>query len=448
MRRADVALPSSVPGTVIEAIASPFIQFARMEAAGGIVLLAGTIVALVWANSPWEHSYHSILEAQVSIGFGNLVVTENRHGWINDGLMALFFFLVGLEIKREVLIGELSSLRRAAFPFVAALGGMAVPALLFLAFARDANIRSGWAIPISTDIAFALGLLAFLGNRVPIALKVFVTALAIVDDIFAVIIIALFYTQQINYTSMAIGVIGLCVSALANALGVRKPAVYALIGVVVWFGVLTSGVHATIAGILLAFTIPARTNLDKPTFLKRSRFLLDKWEKAAPRSFEEQSIVQTLEQQLAQVETPLHRIERGLQPWISFLVIPLFAFANAGVNFGHNLAAGVSHPLAWGVVAGLFLGKPLGITLFAWLAVKTRIAVRPAIAWRQIFGAAWLCGIGFTMSLFVATLAFEGGAELEVSKVAILAASVAAGICGSLVLVRMARLPGAEVGAE
>ena len=235
---------------------------------------------------------------------------------------------------------------------------------------------------------------------------------------------------------------------LAKALGVRKPAVYALIGVVVWFGLLNSGVHATIAGILLAFTIPARTTLDKPTFLKHSRFLLDACEKAVPNSFEEQTIVHTLEQQLAHVESPLHRIEHGLQPWVSFLVIPLFAFANAGVNFGNNLAAGVTHPLAWGVVAGLFLGKPLGITLFAWLAVKTRIAVRPAIRWRQILGAAWLCGIGFTMSLFVATLAFEGGAELEVSKVAILAASVAAGICGSLVLTKMARSSGGEVGAE
>ena len=448
MRKAEVALPAAVPSTVIEAITSPFVRFARMEAASGIVLLAGEAVALVWANSPWEHSYHQILEAQVSIGFGNVVVTEDRHGWINDGLMALFFFLVGLEIKREVLVGELSSLRRAVFPLVAALGGMAVPAVLFLAVTHGANVRSGWAIPISTDIAFALGLLAFLGNRVPVALKVFVTALAIVDDIFAVIIIAVFYTSEINYTSMAIGVAGLCLSVLASALGVRKPAVYALIGVVVWFGVLNSGVHATIAGILLAFTIPARTYLDKPTFLKRSRFLLDKWEEATPHSFEEQTIVQTLEEQLTRVESPLHRIERSLQPWVSFLVVPLFAFANAGVNFGSNFSGAVTSRLALGVAIGLFVGKPLGISLFSWLAVKAGIAVRPAIGWRQIFGAAWLCGIGFTMSLFVATLAFEGGAELEVSKVAILAASVAAGICGSVVLARVARLSGGEVGPE
>src|SRR3954447_1311038 len=256
--------------TPIQVITSPFVRFARMEAAGGILLLASTIVALVWSNSPWHQSYHQFFETDLSVGFGAFFLSEHRHEWINDGLMSLFFFLVGLEIKREFLVGELSSLRRAAFPFMAALGGMVVPAIIYLALARGANFQRGWAIPISTDIAFTLGLLAFFGSRLPLSLRVFVTALAIVDDIFAVAVIAIFYTSEIHYFSLALGVAAVLVSLGANRLGVRSPAVYAAIGVIVWWAVLNSGVHATVAGILLAFTIPARTFLEKSEFLAES----------------------------------------------------------------------------------------------------------------------------------------------------------------------------------
>src|SRR3954453_18226822 len=304
--------------TPIQVITSPFVRFARMEAAGGILLLASTIVALIWSNSPWQHSYHQFFETDMSVGFGKFLISENRHEWINDGLMSLFFFLVGLEIKREFLVGELSSLRRAAFPFMAALGGMVVPAVIYLALARDGIFQRGWAIPISTDIAFTLGVLAFFGSRVPLALRVFVTALAIVDDILAVAVIAIFYTHEIHYVSLATGVGCVLLSLLANRLGVRKPAVYAAIGVVVWWAVLNSGVHATIAGILLAFTIPARTYIKKSEFLAQSRWLLGRLEEAPSNSLQEHSIIHTLEQKLEQVESPLHRIEHGLQPWISF----------------------------------------------------------------------------------------------------------------------------------
>jgi NhaA family Na+:H+ antiporter len=249
--------------TPIQVITSPFVRFARMEAAGGILLLASTIVALVWSNSPWHHSYHQFFETDVSVGFGAFFLSENRHEWINDGLMSLFFFLVGLEIKREFMVGELSSLRRAAFPFMAALGGMVVPAIIYLALARGANFQRGWAIPISTDIAFTLGVLAFFGSRVSLSLRVFVTALAIVDDIFAVAVIAIFYTSEIHYVSLGVGVAAVLVSLGANRLGVRSPAVYAAIGVIVWWAVLNSGVHATVAGILIAFTNTARTFLEK-----------------------------------------------------------------------------------------------------------------------------------------------------------------------------------------
>jgi Na+:H+ antiporter, NhaA family len=425
----------SAPSTPIQVITSPFVRFARMGAAGGIVLLASTIGALIWSNSPWQHSYHALLETKLTIGFGAFVVSENRHHWINDGLMSLFFFLVGLEIKREFLVGELSSLRRAAFPFIAALGGLIVPAIIYISLAGGANFSRGWAIPISTDIAFTLGLLTFLGSRVPASLRIFVTALAIVDDIFAVAVIAIFYTSEIEYASLAIGLGGVVLSLIANFMGIRKPVVYALIGIVVWWAVLNSGVHATIAGILLAFTIPARTFLKKSEFLEQSRWLLGRLEAAPDHSFEEHSILHTLERKAEQADSPLHRIEHGLQPWISFLVMPLFALANAGVDVTHNLTGALKHPVSFGILFGLFAGKPIGIWLSSFLAAKTGLVTPPAnVSWNQMFGAAWLCGIGFTMSLFVAGLAFDDDALLSISKIAILGASVAAAIGGCIVL--------------
>jgi len=427
---------SGTSGSPLDLIISPFVRFARTEAAGGIVLLAATILALVWSNSPWHHSYHDLLETPITITLAQFSVTENRHEWINDGLMSLFFFLVGLEIKRAFLVGELSTVRRAAFPIIAAVGGLIAPALIYIAVVRHAPFQRGWAVPISTDIAFALGVLTFLGSRVPIALRVFVTALAIVDDIFAVGVIAVFYTGQIHYGSLALGVGGVVLSLVANILGVRKPAVYAAIGVVVWWAVLNSGVHATIAGILLAFTIPARTFLEKSQFLQQSRWLLDRLEAAPPHSFEEHSVIHTLEQKAELADSPLHRIEHNLQPWISFLVMPLFALANAGVDVTQNFSASLTHPVSFGIVLGLCVGKPAGIGLASFVAAKSGIATPPeGVSWRQIFGASWLCGIGFTMSLFVAGLAFDDDTLLGIAKLAILGASVLSGICGALVLV-------------
>jgi len=437
---------AQTPSTPIEVITSPFVRFAKMEAAGGIVLLSATALALIWANSPWQHTYLEIFERPFSIGFGKFVLTENWHEWINDGLMSLFFFLVGLEIKREILVGELSSLRRAAFPFLAAIGGMVAPALIYIATARGGDTSRGWAIPISTDIAFTLGMLTFLGKRVPIALKVFVTALAIVDDIFAVIVIAVFYTSHINFVSLILGLACITFAFIANVMGVRNPAIYAVTGVVAWCCVLSSGVHATIAGILLAFTIPARTFLNKSQFLQQSRSLLDKLEHVEENSFEEHSIIHTLEEKMGMVESPLHRIEHALQPWIGFLVMPLFALANAGVSILDSGAAAIRHPVSLGVILGLVVGKPVGIWLFSYLAVKTKVVVPLArVNWRQVFGAGCLCGIGFTMSLFVAGLAFDFGQVLEISTIAILAASLISAIVGWLIL---ARGNGAEETSE
>ena len=412
-------------------------RFARMEAASGILLLGSTLAALIWANSPWEHGYHSLWEAQVTVGFGKFILSESRHGWIDDGLMSIFFFLVGLEIKREVLIGELSSLRQAAFPFIAALGGTIVPALLYLTLAHNDPMQKGWGIPMATDIAFALGVLALLGKRVPVSLKIFVTALAIVDDILAVLVIAIFYTNEIHLFSLGAGLFGVVLAFTANLLGIRKPAVYAVIGVGIWFAVLNSGVHATVAGVLLAFTIPARTYIDRGSFIRRSRRLLDRFEAAPENSFESHAAIHSLETQCGLIESPLHRIEHYLQPWVSFLVMPLFAFANAGVKIWGNISAAIKHPVSIGVFLGLFIGKPLGIWLFAWLSTKIGLANAPAeSSWGKIFGASWLCGIGFTMSLFVAALAFGEGFFLDMSKIGTLAASLMAGVCGSMFLLR------------
>jgi len=424
------------PNTAIRLLTSPFRRFARMEASGGIMLLICTAGALVWANSPWADSYHNAWHTQVSMAFGRVALSESRHGWVNDGLMSIFFFLVGLEIKREILIGELSSLRRAAFPFVAAVGGCAVPALIYFFANMTSDGLHGWGIPMATDIAFALGVLAILGNRVPVALKVFVAALAIVDDIFAVLVIAIFYTAEISVLSLAMAALGLGVSCLANRLGIRKPAVYAAISILVWFAVLKSGVHATIAGVLMAFTIPTRTFTDRSAFLKSCRGLLDTVESVDDHSAEEHDAVHALELQCELIQSPLHRIEHRLQPWVSFLIMPLFAFANAGVHLFGNLKAAATHSVALGVLVGLFVGKPLGITSFAWFATKAGTEAPAGTNWKQLFGASWLCGIGFTMSLFIAELAFGEGQLLDIAKIGTLAASLFAGAAGAAVLWR------------
>jgi NhaA family Na+:H+ antiporter len=358
--------------------------------------------------------------------------------------MCIFFFLVGLEIKREILSGELSSVKRAAFPFAAAVGGVVVPSLIYLALNRGSEAMNGWAIPMATDIAFALGVMALLGDRVPVALKIFVTALAIVDDIVGVLVIAIFYTSQISFKSLLAGVVGIGLSFLANRIGVRKPLVYAVIGSFVWVATLKSGVHATIAGILLAFTIPTETYLEVPAFLERARALLDRIAASSTQgrdsSDQQEGAAYELERHSEQLQTPLYRIEHTLQPWVSFVVMPLFALSNAGVHVLGNLQKALFSSAGLGVALGLFIGKPIGITLFAWLAAESGFAIKPTeTRWSQLFGASCLCGIGFTMSLFIAALAFGNSPFLDMSKIGTLAASVAAGTVGSLVIMRTTR---------
>ena len=422
----------------IHRLIRPFQEFARVQASSGILLLACTAAALLWANSPWAESYTGLLGTYVTVGGGGFAVRETLLHWINDGLMAVFFFVVGLEIKREVLAGELSSLRQAALPIAAALGGMAAPALLYLAVNRGGPGAGGWGIPMATDIAFALGVLALLGSRVPAALKVFLAAFAIADDIGAVLVIALFYTARIDFVALGLGFGFLALATFANWSGVRRPLAYALLGVAAWVAFLESGVHATVAGVLLALTVPAGARLDPAAFLAQGRDVLDQFERAdSPDNVltnaERQAALHTLEHAAERAQTPLQRMEHALHPWVSFLIMPVFALANAGVALGEG--GGFAGPVPLGIVLGLVLGKPLGVTLFAWLAVRSGLAAKPeGVTWRHLHGAGWLGGIGFTMALFIAGLAFADPGALAQAKLGILCASLLAGVVGYLLL--------------
>jgi NhaA family Na+:H+ antiporter len=430
------------PPTPIERVLSPFARFARTESAGGIVLIAATLVAIAWANSPWGAAYEHLWETTVTVGAGRYALSYPLHYWINDGLMAVFFFLVGLEIKREFLVGELASLKRAALPIAAAFGGMVVPAALYAALNAGHPGEPGWGIPMATDIAFALGVLALLGPRIPLSLKVFLAALAIVDDLGAVLVIAVFYTDAIHWGALGLAAVLLLGLAAANRMQVRAPLVYVLVGMVVWVAFLKSGVHATVAGVLLAMTIPARTRIDTAEFLSRGRRILDAFDAAGEEGESvltnrgQQGAIHEMERSCEAAQSPLQRIEHALHRWVAFVIIPLFALANAGVHLGGNLGAAFGDRVTLGIILGLVVGKPVGITLFAWLSVRTGLAALPAgTSWRAIRGVSLLGGIGFTMSLFIAGLAFPGMPGLnEDAKIGIFVASLVAGVAGFAVL--------------
>ncbi|MEO6186926.1 MAG: Na+/H+ antiporter NhaA [Steroidobacteraceae bacterium] len=371
-------------------------DFLRLEAAGGLLLMIAAVVALLVANSPLAAAYAAFLDLPVQFGFGGFLLAKPLLLWINDGLMAVFFFLVGMELKRELLEGHLSSWRRAALPAIAAVGGMLAPALLYIALNRgDAVALRGWAIPTATDIAFALGVLALLGPRVPTALKAFLLSIAIFDDLGAIVVIAVFYTASLSLLALGVALLMIIVLAVLNRRGVQRPAAYVLAGIVLWVAVLKSGVHATLAGVVLAMFIPLRSG---------------------PR---ESSL--------------LRHLEHALHPWVAFAILPLFAFANAGVSLAGMSLTTALHPVPLGVVLGLFLGKQAGIMAASLLAVRARFAALPeGVSWTQLYGAALLCGIGFTMSLFIAQLAMPPGAGLE--RFGVLLGTLLSGVAGYAVL--------------
>ncbi|MEM1127410.1 MAG: Na+/H+ antiporter NhaA [Bacteroidota bacterium] len=439
-------MASTSPITTTNPLLRAFQQFIRMEAAGGILLLACAVLALIWANSPFVDAYTNLWNTPVTVGVGPLVIDKPLILWINDGLMAIFFFLVGLEIKREVLMGELSDAKKAGLAVAGALGGMLAPALGYVAFNWGTETISGWGIPMATDIAFALGVLALLGKRAPLALKVFLTALAIVDDLGAVLVIALFYTAEVSMVSLGVGAGFLAALVAANKLGVRRTSVYVLLGIGLWVAFLKSGVHATIAGVLLALTIPASRVIDAPTLAERIRGLVDTFRQQAPASATkgketlssaQKDALHTLEVAATKADAPLMRMEHALHGWVAFFIIPVFALANAGVTIGGDIGAAFANPVTLGIIVGLVVGKQIGIPLFAFVAVKMGVAALPdGISWRQIWGVSAICGIGFTMSLFIANLAFGDPALLDSAKIGILTASLVSGLIGWFLLTR------------
>ncbi|MBW3659060.1 MAG: Na+/H+ antiporter NhaA [Actinobacteria bacterium] len=420
----------------------------RAEAAGGVLMLLAAVVAIIWANSGAGDSYFGLFGTTIEIAVGDfsfhhlseLTVRE----WINDGLMALFFFVVGLEIKRELVVGELRDPRAAALPAIAALGGMLLPALIYTAFNASGPGARGWGIPMATDIAFAVGIVSMLGRRVPVAAKLFLLALAIVDDLGAIIVIALFYTSDLAAGWLAAGIGGLGFVAVMRRLQVRAVSAYVLVGVFVWLAILESGVHATVAGVAMALFTPTWSFYSPRYFAPRARQLVDRADHYLPEdepvsaadhhSLERlQALMHELRRLSRESLPPLNRLEHALAPWASMVIVPLFALANAGVVIERAALRGAfDDPVLLGTAAGLVVGKLLGVTTFAWLAIKLGLGRMPArTTWRHMVGLGMLAGIGFTVALFVAALSFPGGsAEGDSAKLGIFAASAVAGIAG------------------
>lgn len=439
-----IHIPHAAHGTrpePVEWLVKPFQRFTSLSSAGGIVLLACAVVALIWANSSWAEGYeHFFHHTDFEIGLGSWVLSHHLVHWINDALMAVFFLVVGLEIKRELLVGELANPRRAALPIVAAIGGMIAPAIIYATINFGQPTLRGWGVPMATDIAFALGVLALLGSRVPLSLKVFLTSLAIVDDLGALVVIALFYTDNISVMFLQFGAATLCVLALFNRLRVRSPIPYLLVGTVLWYCLLESGIHSTIAGVLLAMTIPATGRVDSQRFAEATSRALDAFDDdqmghCVRTSGRQRAAVQAIATSCAQVMPPLHRIEHALHGWVAFLILPIFALANAGVHLGEGAGEEILGSTALGVIFGLLIGKPIGIVGACWISTRLGIAALPRGAtWRQMIGVGTLGGIGFTMALFIATLAFPDAAHLTAAKMGILSGSLLSAIAGTAVL--------------
>jgi Na+:H+ antiporter, NhaA family len=432
---------SQIPRKVVETLASPVQRFIQTESSSGIVLILAALAAFAWANSPWADGYFQMLKTSVGIGFGGWRLDMTLQHWVNDLLMGLFFFLVGLEIKRELLVGELAGWQKASLPAAGALGGMVVPALIYVGFNLGEDTVRGWGVPMATDIAFALGVLALLGQRVPLSLKVFLLALAIVDDLGAVLVIALFYTENLDTTALLIS-LAIWGGALfyGQAQGHRAP-VFALLGALMWYFMLRSGVHATIAGVLMALAVPLRHRMSVDELRRELQW-------TAGAAFEDiEGRIQRVEDVIGRAHSPLHAMEHDLGPYVAFLIMPVFALFNAGVALGGrelDLLGAVS----MGAFLGLLLGKPLGVLAFVWLAVRTGISRLPKDGgWMGFAGIGLLAGIGFTMSLFIAYLAFGEGALLNQAKAGVLAASVVAALAG-LGFLHMALPGGKSAGAR
>lgn len=425
----------------IDLFLKPFGRFLKSEQTAGIFLFVSSVVALVWANSPLSEHYKALWHFDLSISIAGYSISNSLHHWINDGLMSMFFFVVGLELKREIMGGELSSFRHALLPLAAAVGGMVVPALIFILLNPHSPENDGWGIPMATDIAFALSILAVLGKRVPLSLKIFLTALAIADDLGAVLVIAFFYTSDISLISLGTGVIFMLVLMTANILGVRSSVFYSIVGIGgLWLAFLMSGVHATIAGVLAAMTIPARTKIDEISFTTRLKNLVSQFTSIPPNDLsllepEQMHVITQIKDLTRKADTPLQRLENGMHPMVVFIVMPIFALANAGIEFSDNFFEIIIQPVSMGVLLGLVAGKFIGIFGGTYLMVRLNIVQLPlTLRWRHIAGAAFLGGVGFTMSLFITNLAYGSSEFTEFAKSGILVGSLLSAILGMVIL--------------
>ena len=419
-------------------------NFLAKEAYSGLFLFFAALIAIIWANSPWSSSYFELWNIPIGFEIGEHIIDMDLGHLINDGLMALFFLLIGLEIKRELMVGELSSLRKAAFPIVAALGGIIVPVLLYASVnLQQGGQLSGFGIPMATDIAFVLGFLLILGRRIPLSLKIFLTSLAVVDDLGAVILIAIFYTSSLNLAAIGYAAIVLVALILLNRLGIKKLMPYLLLGVVLWLLIEASGIHATIAGVLLAVTIPVRSRISSKKFMDICHLALTDFrdEEAGRENMlltsEQQDSLENIEDAYGAVQNPLVRLEHQLHPFTAFIVMPLFALANAGVQVS-GISFPLIEPVSLGILLGLVLGKPLGIVGATYIAERLGWVHKPSsLTWKHIIGAGILGGVGFTMSIFITQLAFEDAAMIALAKLFIVTCSLVMGIAGVLYLWRV-----------
>ncbi|TXC78618.1 Na+/H+ antiporter NhaA [Luteibaculum oceani] len=420
----------------------PVNKFIKSSTASGIVLFSSVVIALLLANSPWADAFHHFWEYEFGVKLMHYEFSKNLHHWINDGLMAIFFFVVGLELKREFIDGELSDPKNAILPIGAGLGGMIFPALIYLFFNHDSTASDGWGIPMATDIAFALGILHLLGKKVPLALKVFLTVLAIADDIGAVLVIAFFYTSDISLYSLGMASIFLGIMFIANIVGVRSFLFYAIVGLGgFWLAFSMSGVHATISGVLAAFTIPGNVKIKAGNYVEQMKKLIHQFENAKRRkdspliSWSQMRSIEKMRFYSKAAMTPLQLLEHYLHPIVAFIIMPIFALANAGLTFTSEIFTHIASPVTMGIFLGLILGKSIGITLVTKLLTTLKITDLPEdVTWTQIVGVSFIAGVGFTMSLFINNLAFATPLFLSEAKIGILMASIVSGLIGYLTI--------------
>jgi len=432
---------------ISDTLLRPFLRFLKTQNTGSKLLLLATVMAMVLANSPYRDLYQNIWSVPICISVGDMVVSGTLQHWINDGLMVIFFLVIGLEIKREVLVGELAGWQKAGLPIIAAFGGMLVPAVIYAVFNAGGTGAPGWGIPMATDIAFALGCLMILGDRIPTSFKVFLLAMAIVDDLGAIIVIALFYTAEIQLSYLLLALIVTSILIGLNIMHVRKLSPYVILGIILWLAFEHSGIHATLAGVVLAMTIPARSLYKPEEFLFETENIIKNFPEQDDEfrlmcvDEQQRSALKSLEEAVGKLDTMLQRLEDTLHPFSAIFIIPLFAFANAGVSFGPNALEMISgSTITLGIILGLLLGKQLGIMLFSVVSVKLGItSLPPGLNWKGIYGLSCLAGIGFTMSLFITNLSFTAADMVQEAKIGILTASLLAAIMGIIVMSRTAK---------